>query len=196
MSKHEIDTHENIMTAAIQLIEEHGDAARITMRDIAAKANVGVGLINYHFQTKDNLISQCVQRMIGLVIDKFEPLYKSLEMKPLDKLKYLVKLNSGFLVTNIGISRISISNDILSGNSNDNSTQTAKAYFPVVKEVCGDKKTESEIYVMLHILISSLQVAFLRSEVLKETNGIDFFNVEQRELFIDRVIDSIFCGIC
>jgi hypothetical protein len=113
-------------------------------------------------------------------------------MKPLDKLKYLAKSTAGFLVSNIGISRISISNDILSGNPNDNSIQTAKAYFPVVKEVCGDKKTESEIYVMLHILISSLQVAFMRSEVLKETNGIDFFNVEQRELFIDRVIDNIF----
>lgn len=196
MTKGDIDSRENIMTAAIQLIEEHGDAARITVRDIAARANVGVGLVNYHFQSKENLINQCVQRMIGLVIDKFEPLYKSLDTKPIDKLKFLIKSTGRFLAANLGISRISISSDIVGGNPNDNTLQTIRAYFPVVKEVCGDKKSDEELYIMLHILISSVQVAFLRNEVMKKTQGIDFFNIEQREAFIDKVIETIFTEFC
>lgn len=78
------------MAVTIQLIEQHADFDKITIREIAAKANVRVGLINYHFQTKQNLINQCVQRMISLIISKFDSLYQSLTMKPLDKLRYLV----------------------------------------------------------------------------------------------------------
>lgn len=192
MSKDEIETREKIMTAAIALIEQYGDTAKITVRDIAAKAGVNLGLINYHFQTKENLINQCVQRIINVVISKFEPLYKSLEMKPLDKLRHLVKSTAAFLAVKPGISRISIVNDLISGNPGDNSSQTGRAYFPVIKEVCWEGKTDREVAVLLHILISTIQIAFLRKDVIRETMAMDFFDTQQRDAFVDLIIDILF----
>jgi AcrR family transcriptional regulator len=192
MTKSDMDARESIMEATMGLIREHDDGAKITIRDIASRANVGIGLINYHFQTKENLINKCVQRMIGSIIEGFDPLYKSLKMKPMDKLIYLIKLNADFLVSNIGISSISITNDIISGNSSDNTVQTIRAYFPVLKEVYGDKKTDDELGVILHILISSVQTAFLRRNVIRETEGIDFLDKKQRDKFIDKIIENIF----
>ena len=40
-------------------------------RMIATKANVGIGLINYHFGSKEKLITKCVQRIIEKVVKKF-----------------------------------------------------------------------------------------------------------------------------
>jgi AcrR family transcriptional regulator len=46
------------LAAATALIAESGgDIARWTVRAIAERAQVGAGLINYHFQTKENLSS-------------------------------------------------------------------------------------------------------------------------------------------
>ena len=137
------------------------------------------------------LINQCVQKMISKVIGQFDSIYKGLDMKPLDKLKYLIKSTSTFLALQPGISRISILNDLTAGSPGDNSIQTINAYYPVMKEACGDKKTDDELFILLHMLISSVQVAFLRRDVLKKMNNIDFNRKEQRDAFIDKLVDSL-----
>ncbi len=53
MVKQDKGIKEKIIHATIELIKKHGDISKITVRDIAANAGVGIGLINYHFQTKD-----------------------------------------------------------------------------------------------------------------------------------------------
>lgn len=60
------------MEATTELIEQHnGNIKVITARMIAAKADVGLGLINYHFGSKEKLITECVQRIIGGVVAGF-----------------------------------------------------------------------------------------------------------------------------
>lgn len=191
MTREEIDVRDKIITAAIELITKYGNTGKVTIRDIAKNAGVGIGLINYYFQTKDKLIGLCVQRMISEIIDKFNPLYKSLNMTPIEKLRYLCKSTSAFLVENPEISRISILSDLTSGSTADNSSQTVRAYSSVLKEVFNNKKDDNDIFIILHILISSVQVAFLRRNVTKEMNGMDFFDKEQREEFIDSLIDRV-----
>lgn len=183
---------DKIMDATIELIGECESIENVTIRDIAAKAGVGIGLINYHFQTKENLINQCVQKIIGNIINKFDELYQSLTLDPLDKLRFLAKSTGSFLAQNQGISRASILSDLNTGNCSDNTSQTMAAYFPVMREVCGNKKSDQEVYLLTHILIAAFQSAFLRRDVLMQSAEIDFYDNEQRERFIDKVIDSIF----
>ena len=66
------DIKEKIINTTISLIQ-HSDGLveNITVRDIAQKANVAVGLINYHFDSKKNLIEMCVQRIISHVMKTF-----------------------------------------------------------------------------------------------------------------------------
>jgi AcrR family transcriptional regulator len=183
---------EKIVDATIELIGKSASIESVTIRDIAAKAGVGVGLINYHFQTKENLINQCVQKIIGNVISRFDVMYQGLTMEPLDKLRFLTKATCTFLAQNQGISRISILSDLFAGNASDNTAQTIEAYLPVIKEIWGDKKTEEEIFLSTHILIGALQSAFLRRNVFMQSTKIDFFDKEQRERIIDMIIDTIF----
>jgi AcrR family transcriptional regulator len=181
-----------IMDATTTLIEESVSIENVTIRDIAAKAGVGVGLINYHFQTKENLINQCVQKMIGNIIHRFDALYKSLTLEPLDKLRFLAKSTCTFLAKNQGISRASILADLFAGKSSDNTSQTMEAYLPVVREIFGETKSDQELYLSTHILIATLQSAFLRRDVLIQNAEVDFYDTEQRERFIDTIVEIIF----
>jgi AcrR family transcriptional regulator len=183
---------EKIVDATIALIGKSASIESVTIRDIAAKAGVGVGLINYHFQTKENLINQCVQKIIGNVISRFDGMYQGLTMAPLDKLRFLTKATCTFLAQNQGISRISILSDLFAGNASDNTSQTIEAYLPVIKEIWGDSKSEEEIFLSTHILIATLQSAFLRRNVFMQSTKIDFYDTEQRERLIDIIIDTIF----
>lgn len=191
MKRHESETREAIVAAAIQLIADHrGDAAKVTVRDISAKAGVGIGLVNYHFQSKEKLIEYCVQLIIGRIIEGFPPLYASLEMQPLEKLRYLLKATASYLADNPGMSRLSVSHDIVAASVGDNTEQTTKVYYPVVREVCGNDVAAQEVYMMLHMMISAIQVAFLRCDELKALSGFDYFDKTQRNKFVDRVIDG------
>ncbi len=184
------DAKEKIIEATTALIRE-GGGMEITTRDIANRAGVGVGLVNYHFQTKENLLNICTQRIISLIIAGFDTLYSSLDMAPIDKLRFLVKENMKFLIKNPGISRMSIISDMLCSDRGDNTSQTLNAYFPVIKEVCGNKATENEL-LLLHTLIFTLQVAFLRGEVFKDSAHFDLKDDMQRDKFLDSLIDMLF----
>lgn len=182
---------EKILNSTIELLGECEAVEEVTVRDIALRADVGVGLINYHFQTKENLVNLCVQRIIGDVIQRFDQLSQSLNMEPLEKLRFLAKRNCSFLVQNKGISRISILSDIENGNFTDNTSQTINAYLPIVKAVCSEKKSDKEIYLVTSIMISAFQSAFMRGDVFMEGLELDFYEMHQRDLIVDMIIDNV-----
>lgn len=191
LAKGKTDLKEKIINTTTQLIIELEDVSKITVRDIALKSEVGVGLINYHFQTKENLINICVIRIISQFVDEIEDIYLSLDMSPIDKLKHVFKFKCNFIVSNPEISKISMMLDLNSSSVNDNTDQAAMVHLKVLRELFGNRKTESELFTILHTMSSSIQVAFLRSNVFKIHSGIDFFDTEQRDKFIDKMIEKI-----
>ena len=71
--KNTTNVKDNIIEVTTELIEQlEGNTKSITARMIAEKAGVGLGLINYHCGSKENLITACVQRIIGKVIAGFD----------------------------------------------------------------------------------------------------------------------------
>ena len=67
-----MDSKEAIIKAATELIEERGERlGSVTVREIGKRAGVGLGLINYHFGNKDELIAQCVEKIINGIVARF-----------------------------------------------------------------------------------------------------------------------------
>lgn len=50
-------TKEQLINATIQLLSSHRDVSSITAREIVAKANVNLAMINYYFKSKEELIN-------------------------------------------------------------------------------------------------------------------------------------------
>jgi len=189
------ETKEKIIHVTTQLIKEFEDIDKITIRDIAGKSEVGSGLINYHFQTKENLVNICVRRIINQFIDEIKRLYESLEISPIDKLKHVFKAMCDFIVVNPIISRTSMLLDLNNATVNDNTDQSALLHIKALKEIYGDCKTDGEQFTILYIIMSSIQVVFLRNNVIKVHTDVDFFNKEQRDRYIDSLIDRVIRGI-
>jgi AcrR family transcriptional regulator len=194
MVKSKAEAKEKIIIATTELIKEYGDISKITIRDIAVKAEVGVGLINYHFQTKENLIDLCILRIISYFIEELESLYKDTEMNPIGKLKHAFKLKCAYVAANPEIARISMLLDLNSDSEGDNTDRAARVHFKGLREIFGYRKTDGELFVILHTLMASIQGAFLRNNVFKAHTGIDFFDDDQRESFIDSLIDELIGG--
>lgn len=180
-------TKENIINQTIRLIQEtNGATEEITMRKIAERAGIGVGLANHYFKSKDYLIEVCVQTIINEVINSFHP--ESCESKdPIEITKCVAKQVMDFLMDNKQISRVSILGDLKKPMPMDN---TMKTIYGFGKSLSG-KELSHEHLMKSFIITSSLQEAFLRRETLKDSLGIDFNDKKERDSFIDYLIERI-----
>ncbi len=141
------DLKEQIINATIALIENSdGLIENITIRAIAQKANVAVGLINYHFESKKNLIEVCVQRIISHVMATF-PKNAEVESAPTPDDEPESEMPSftarvfDFLLNHPEIARISILADLSEPNIASNSSVSYRAILKGLPET-EDKKSE------------------------------------------------------
>ena len=183
-------TKESMIVTAIALIEEeNGDTEKVTMRKIAARSGVSVGLINHYFSSKEILIEQCVQRIIGGVIRSFRPELSGADSRT-DILKSTAKQVIDFLMENRQISRISILGDCSDPKERDNTMGTV---YGIASCISQGSPSEYELQ-KAFLLTSMLQASFLRKDVLKQTLHIDFADKSERDRYIDTMIETIYGG--
>ena len=188
------NSKEQLIEATITLINENnGDVSKVTIREIATRSGVAVGLINYLFGNKDNLITICVQKIILNVVATFTPnlnIDSSLDNN--SKAKYKLSATSKqvfeFLFNNKSIARISILNDYKDYSDNSNSSMTIKGFTRLLGDLEVDELKKERI---AFYLTSTMQVAFIRSLSNSNYLGYDFTNKESRDRFIDDLIDKL-----
>ncbi len=184
---------EHIMDVTTQLIQESdGDINQITIRRIAERAQVGLGLINYHFGSKDKLILECIQRIINNVVHCFTPEEKTYGEND-DKYRLVdwAKQVYDFLFENRVISMMSILGDMQDYHAACNSVNTQRGFSLALAGFADDKQER----MLAFSLTSIMQVAFLSGEHSKEIIGYDLYKKEERDLFIDTVVEMLFNGI-
>lgn len=186
-----MDKNENvknrIIEAATELIEQYGgDTKSITARMIAKKAEVGLGLINYHFGSKEDLITECVQRIIGKVIAGFHMGQEFQTDK--ERLTACAAYVFDFLFEHSAISRISIVGDFQNYTENCNSALTQRGFMHSLKSDIFDKDKA----ILVFILTAAMQAAFLGSETVNQILGYDFTKSEDRAAYIRKLTDILF----
>lgn len=182
-----MDAKAKIIEATINLIKEkNGDITLVTTREIVKNAGVSVALINYHFQSKKNLIDICVKQIVSNVIAQSKPNMEGLS--PMEKLKRSVKIPVDFLMENPEIAKISILSDFMQGQLNDNTFQTLARYYFYASNVGINK----DVFFKTVFLIHGLQGIFLRKELYKDK--FDFADKVQRDILIDKIVDKLFGG--
>lgn len=187
------EVRQKIIDVTIDLINRsNGAIEAITTRAISEKAGVGVGLINYHFQTKENLIEICVQRIIGTIITKFKPVANE-KLNVKDRLKSTAKEVADFLVENPSVSRISILSDHIKPQIFDNTMKSVQGFLLGLSD---SDMSDRDKKILVFALTSVLQALFLRRELSKELFQLDFSIKQERDIFIDIIIDNMFGGKC
>lgn len=185
--KDTISAKDRIIEVTTGLIEQHnGNTKSITARMIAEKSGVGLGLINYHFGSKDNLITTCVQRIIGKVIEGFETNKKYASDK--ERLTAWAINVFDFLFEHKAISRISILGDFQNYTIDCNSVHSQRGFMIALKNDIPDKDKR----IISFIITAAMQVAFLASETVKELLGYDFKKKENRASYIEKLVSVLF----
>ena len=181
------DVKENIISVTTDLIEQsNGNIKNITARAIAEKAGVGLGLINYHFGSKDNLVATCVQRIIGKVIMGFSTEKEYANDK--ERLTAWAIYVFDFLFEHPAISRISILGDLQNYTIKCNSVYSQKGFMLALTKDIEDKDKP----LLSFILTAAMQTAFLSGTAAKELLGYDFMKQTDRIAFIKKLVTTIF----
>ncbi len=184
-----VNVKNHIIEVTTELIEQYnGNIKDITARMIATKANVGLGLINYHFGSKEKLITECVQRIIGKVVKEFRTI-KQYETDK-ERLTACATYVFNFLFEHSAISRVSILGDFQNYTENCNSVLTQRGFS--LSLMNGISNEDKSIFVF--ILTAAMQVAFLGNETVKQLLGYDFTTVEDRAAYIGKLVDFLFEG--
>lgn len=188
MDENTIDAKERIMSTVVGLMLEQKDMSKITNRDIAKLAGVNSALINYYYQSKENLLNQavgvCMAQMAGhLLTDETK------KEEPLTRLRNMLRGISVFAVEHRFLSEISISAELKGGNEG-----TVETILPLLKEIFGDKKTELELKLLALQIITPLQVILLNPKAYKKSLGEDVTDFSHSfrllDIFIDNVINT------
>lgn len=184
------EVKERIIEVTIALIQaSNGNAAEITTRDIAEKAEVGNGLINYHFQTKENLIAICVQRIIGQVVKKFNP--NIANQNTAERMTNAATAVFEFLFANPAISRISILGDLSDPTGDSNTVKSQQR----ICHVLGDSMNDTDKQIFSFVLVSAMQSAFLANQCGDVMCGFSLDIPASREAFIKKLVDMLTHGI-
>ncbi len=185
-----VNVKNRIIEVTTELIEQYdGNIKDTTARMIATKANVGLGLINYHFGSKEKLITECVQRIIGKVVQEFH-MTKQYETDK-ERLTACAAYVFNFLFEHSAISRVSILGDFQNYTGNCNSVLTQQGFSLSFKNNISNEDKSMFVF----ILTAAMQVAFLGSETIKQLLGYDFTKTGDRAAYIGKLVDFLFEGV-
>ena len=189
----ERNVRQAIMGCAAALVERRG-WDHVTVRDIAAAAGVGVGLINYHFGSKDELLRQCAQAAVAEELSRFRASAEGLAGLPaLERLRVMLKRTADYMAAHPEMNRLSLLTDLRQGDyEGDNMDQSMAEFLPLVAAAGGTGTDTAAAQLRTHILIHAIQAAMLRSASVKARIGLDFFDKADRDRFVDLTVDQLF----
>lgn len=182
----------HIIEVTTELLKEYnGDTKRITSRLIAERAGIGLGSVNYFFGSKEKLITECIQRTINKMLVGFTP--EITDFTKADGLSDKARLISwasqtfDFLFENQAIAGRSILSDMQNYSADSNSVYTQRGFAFAIRS----KQKEETKRLLVFLLVSAMQVAFLAKDITKEILGYDLYSKPERDLFISDTVTML-----
>lgn len=206
------ETRSKILEQTIELIKErNGDIANVTIRTIAERAGVGVGLTNHYFKTKEKLISECVDTVFRDLFAMFLNLGMPDEDEdnPIEATKKAAENVMAFMLDNEALVRAAFESEEHEPKTSDYTTRMINSFtFCMIdrkkleKMIANDKMTErmkvqfrehliSEQKLKAFSLVATLKNAFIRREILEDTIGVDITDPDQRADYLEEVIEFL-----
>lgn len=180
------DARYRIIKETMDILDEVSDVEKITVRQIAERAQVGVGLVNYHFHSKDKLLSLVIAEYMAKMVTQYATNNSHSALKPEEKLKSMLQELYNYAEQHESLLRFTITQNLINGEM-----QTPLFLIPVLKEIFGSKKTELQLRVIALQILLPIQVTSLNTVQFHLYSGIDLRNATQRNAFIDSLVDNV-----
>ena len=188
MNIDEVSAKDKIFQAAMELVSEGKNDQQITTRAIASKAGVNLALVNYYYQSKENLLSQVVGTMMGDIIEQ------SNQINPIGtdaqtKLRNMLFATADAAFKYRNICKIAISLELKSGCES-----SCKLVMPLLKEILTECDESNLNIIALQLMIPFHHIV-LEPELYSRYLDMDFFNEKMRKQKIDQMINCALSGL-
>lgn len=182
----EQDARRSILDATKALVSERADLDAITVRQIAQRAGVGTGLVNYHFSSKDNLLGIVIGNAMTEVIrdaveDGGDP-----ARDPVTRLKSLLKDLCALLAEGEQLTRFILRREVLGGD-----LEAGVRLVPLLREIYPDAEDEARLRILALQILHPIQVTGINAAAFHLYSGFDLTRPEQRDRFVDALVDNL-----
>lgn len=186
MNSNEQVTRQLIIDTAKALLEETDDIEKITVRKIAERAHVGIGLINYHFKSKDRLLSLAIGDTMATIISNFSKSDSYAPLSPIEKLRAMLQELYALSDQREKLMRFIVSSDLMAGNM-----QTPLHLIPLLKQIFGHEKDDMGLRIVALQILYPIQITGLNRDAFYMYSGIDVSDQAQRNQFIHNLIENL-----
>lgn len=180
------DARRSILDAARALIAEVQDPADITVRQIAQRAGVGTGSVNYHFTSKDHLLRLAIGDVMTSTVRAASHEGGASTGDPVSRLKTLVKELCALAGGSTQLARLILSHEVLGGD-----LQAGVHLVPLLRTIYGGSADETHLRILALQILHPIQVAGLNADAFHLYSGIDLSRPDQRDRFVDSLIDNL-----
>lgn len=184
MAKEHVSPRIRIRDAAKELLLEANDIDSITVRQIAEKAKVGVGLVNYHYTSKDALLAGLVSEMMNEMLK--EDVEASGSLAPRERLENML-----IRLFNLGAEYVSLLRFMIRQSMEEGDMNTALILVPYLKDILGKDADEMKIRILALQILYPLQMTCINPEKFRLYSGINVMNADERKQYVISLIDNI-----
>jgi len=174
---------DQLIQATMSLLTESKNPSKITARQIANEADANLAMINYYFNSKDELVSIAVNKLMADRANELKEI-KDSHMHAKQKLAEFLTTMSDITIDFSELTKPTIPYLLLEGE-----IDLPYYILPMLKECCGDKRSEMECRIIAYQLISFSQLVFYRSSDFLKYTGIDISNKKQRDTMFQTILD-------
>lgn len=185
MKQSEGDARDRIIRAAQDILEEVPDTDQVTVRDIAQRAGVGTGLVNYHFKSKDALLGIAIGDTMEQII-KRSSRTASPSDSPRDRLVNVLAELCDLAMGNRKLMRFVLSQSLADGD-----TGTPLHLMPFLKDLFGEDADEMRLRVAALQILHPLQVTALSPKEFETYTGFDLEDAGSRKRFVVLLVDNL-----
>lgn len=188
MKQDKANAKARIYQATLELLAGGEEASQITSRQIAAKAGVNLALVNYYYQSKENLLSEVVAKMMEEIIDQTMKGGNCTENAESRLRTILIStMDAAFMHENI--CRIAIRTELKKG-----CVDSCALVIPFLNEIFKEY-SKAELDIIALQLMLPLHHIFLEPELYGRLLDTDFYDKEKRNQKINQMIGSILARI-
>ena len=186
----ENDAKERLIDVTIKMICQGKKPSEITVKDITEKAELGNGMVNYHFQSKDNLIRLAVKKVMTCATKLLSERIKAKEEEsPVERLAIILKEVVNFIADNSEISKIAILDDLENEQGTAHLLSSEESYNKCLKDIYGHNI--EKLLIKNYLIAGYINYIFLKAEKIKNETGFDFYNKVHREKAIEDLMNEL-----
>ncbi|WP_119066358.1 TetR/AcrR family transcriptional regulator [Aggregatilinea lenta] len=180
------DVKRRILAATVSILRETDEPSQITVRQIAERASVSIGSINYNFGSKDALVAEAVWQMIGISAADWYTPDTNPDIEPVTRLRTMFKEGIRLGLTYEKNMRIGLLHVFETGNM-----QAKTLILPLLREIVGAERRDIELRMLAFQLVASVELAFLNFAQLSEFLGVDPSSEGTIDTIVDIAVDNL-----